>query len=78
MTLRLMQCALIAVVAACSAAPTGGAPTAGERPFSVSEVATFDQPWAMDFLPGSGVPLTSGARYGERREAVAGRNDHRR
>ena len=25
-----------------------------ERPFTVTEVADFDTPWAMDFLPGSG------------------------
>jgi glucose/arabinose dehydrogenase len=30
-------------------------------PFRVAEVARFDEPWAMDFLPGSGLPLTSAA-----------------
>jgi glucose/arabinose dehydrogenase len=44
------------------------APEAGaaERPFTVEEVATFGAPWAMDFLPGSGVPLTSTAILSER------------
>lgn len=61
MTLRLMQAAMLLVLAACGAAPTqssaqpGGG---GGPPFRVTEVALFDAPWAMDFLPGSGVRLT--------------------
>ena len=31
------------------------------RPFRAVEVARFDEPWAMDFLPGSGLPLTNAA-----------------
>ena len=50
MTLRLMQAGLLLVLAACSRAPSAQAVAA--RPFSVSEVARFDTPWAMDFLPG--------------------------
>jgi aldose sugar dehydrogenase len=30
----------------------------GDLPFTVTERAVFQQPWAMSFLPGSGVPLT--------------------
>jgi glucose/arabinose dehydrogenase len=55
MTLRLMQAALLVMLSACGTAPSASA----ERPFSVKEIATFDSPWAMDFLPGSGVPKTN-------------------
>ncbi len=63
MTLRLMHVLLLPLLAACGAAPSAGA----ERPFSVTEVATFDSPWAMAFLPGSGVPLTNLALVTEKR-----------
>jgi len=29
------------------------------RPFTTTEVTQFDSPWAMTFLPGSGVPMTN-------------------
>lgn len=64
MTLRLMQAGLLLVLAACSRAPSAQAVAA--RPFSVSEVARFDTPWAMDFLPGSGARLTNMALLTER------------
>ncbi|HXC74933.1 MAG TPA: PQQ-dependent sugar dehydrogenase, partial [Sphingomicrobium sp.] len=35
------------------------AQASSERPFTTTAVTTFDSPWAMDFLPGSGVPMTS-------------------
>jgi glucose/arabinose dehydrogenase len=50
------------MVAACGAAPMAGA----ERPFATTEVARFDSPWAMAFLPGSGVPLTNSALVTEK------------
>ena len=65
MTLRLMQCALVAVVAACSAAPSEPASAAGP-PFTTAEVGTFEAPWAMDFLPGSGVRMTNMALVTEK------------
>ena len=84
MTVRLMQVGLLLVVAACGSAPSQSAATA-ERPFTVNEVAKFSTPWAMDFLPGSGVRLTNMALLTEkegrlwlldvatgRREQVAG------
>lgn len=37
-----------------------------DRPFSVAEIADFDTPWAMAFLPGSGVRLTNRALLTER------------
>lgn len=55
---RLAQALLLLLIAACSAAPSSSAETS-TRPFTVSEVATFDAPWAMDFLPGSGVHTTN-------------------
>ena len=66
MTLRLMQCAMLLVVAACSASSSQSAQSTGARPFTVTEVARFDSPWAMDFLPGSGVPKTNMALVTEK------------
>ena len=63
MTLRLIQAAfLLLTVAACGAAPSPGA----ERPFTTTEVARFDSPWALAFLPGSGVALTNVALVTEK------------
>ena len=59
MTLRLMHVPLLLLLAACGAAPSSSAAQSGERPFAISPVATFDSPWAMDFLPGSGVAKTN-------------------
>jgi glucose/arabinose dehydrogenase len=59
MTLRLMQLAAVLVIAGCSASPSRSAQSSGGRPFTVTEVARFDSPWAMDFLPGSGVAKTN-------------------
>lgn len=65
MTLRLMQAAFLFVLAGCGAAPTQSA--AAGRPFKVTEVAKFDSPWAMDFLPGSGLRMTNSALVTEKR-----------
>src|SRR5205085_12211095 len=47
------------ILAACGAAPSSTqAQQTTSRPFTVTEVTTFNAPWAMAFLPGSGVPLT--------------------
>ncbi len=57
MRLRSIQAALLLALTACgSSAQPRDLSTA---PFTVTEVATFDSPWAMDFLPGSGVPKTN-------------------
>ncbi len=74
MTQRLMQAALVLALSACGGSPTAtaqdnstqpaGAP--GERPFSVTAVADFSTPWAMTFLPGSGVAMTNIALVTER------------
>ena len=67
MTPRFMPIALLLTVAACGSAPssTAAQPSAA-RPFTVTEVATFSTPWAMDFLPGSGVRMTTAALVSER------------
>ncbi|MES2137890.1 MAG: PQQ-dependent sugar dehydrogenase [Pseudomonadota bacterium] len=54
------------LLAACGASPSASAGASGDKPFSVTEVATFEQPWAMDFLPGSGVPRTNAALVTEK------------
>ena len=67
MSLRLMQIAVLLSVAACSAAPSrSNAAASADRPFSVTEVTRFNAPWAMTFLPGSGVPLTNMALVTEK------------
>src|ERR1043165_3746236 len=68
MTLRLIQAAFLLILAACgsSSSTTAQTKTGSDRPFSVTEVATFDSPWAMAFLPGSGVPLTKMALVTEK------------
>ncbi len=70
---RRMQATLAtALLLACSQAPSNeaqaqGAPTDRTgRPFTVTPVADFDTPWAMSFLPGSGVPMTNSALISER------------
>lgn len=65
MTPRLVQAALLLLVAACGASPLASRSPA-DRPFIVIEVARFDSPWAMDFLPGSGVRTTTGALVTEK------------
>ena len=67
MTPRLLHAALLLTVAACGSAPSStAAQTSGERPFTVTEVARFSTPWAMDFLPGSGVRTTTAALVTEK------------
>ena len=58
------------VAALCAACQSEGSaqPEAreGGPPFTISEVADFGTPWAMAFLPGSGVPLTNMALLTEK------------
>ncbi len=65
MIARPLQALLLASLAACSSSPSAKA-QAAERPFTMSEVAAFDAPWAMDFLPGSGVDKTNMALVSEK------------
>jgi glucose/arabinose dehydrogenase len=68
MSRRLLQAAL--VVALCSGCQSEGAAQreAGSknRPFTVTTVAEFSSPWALAFLPGSGVPQTKMALLTEK------------
>ena len=67
MSLRLMQTAVLVLLAACGSAPSStAAQTTGERPFQVTEVARFSSPWAMAFLTGSGRPLLDAALVTEK------------
>ena len=67
MTLRLMQAAAFLALAACGSAPShSSAQSSGDRPFTVTPVATFESPWALDFLPGSGVRMTNMALVTEK------------
>ena len=69
MVRRILQAGLLLVVAACgSTSPTTAQPSgaSGGQPFTTTVVATFDAPWAMTFLPGSGVPLTGTALVTEK------------
>ena len=67
MTLRFIQAGLVSLVAACGSAPSmTAAQSSGEPPFTVTEVASFSTPWAMDFLPGSGVRMTTSALITEK------------
>jgi aldose sugar dehydrogenase len=71
----ILHVTALAALAACGGAPSGAAQASGaaesaqsasERPFTVTPVADFGSPWAMDFLPGRGLPLTSAALITER------------
>lgn len=61
MNLRVMQAALLTVLASCGSSPSASegnsSPSAMEsstgRPFALAEVARFDSPWAIAFLPGT-------------------------
>lgn len=61
MNLRLMQAALLTVLASCGSSPSASAgnpsPNAAEsstgRPFVEAAIARFDSPWAMAFIPGT-------------------------
>src|SRR5436309_6701098 len=64
MTLRLIQAALLLALVACGGSSSGRPP--GDPPFTVSAVASFDSPWALVFLPGSGLPLTNMALVTEK------------
>ena len=65
---RLMQAALMLLLTACGASPSANAQDGQNSgpPFIVTPVAKFDTPWAMTFLPGSGVAMTNMALVGER------------
>src|ERR1700746_1995018 len=55
MTKRPMQVALSVVLASCgtSSQTTAQSTTGSDPPFTVTAISTFDNPWAMAFLPES-------------------------
>ena len=65
MTLRLIQASLMLGVAACGASGPSSAESGNDvaalpaKPFVSSEVATFTDPWAIAFLPGSSTALVT-------------------
>ncbi len=72
MTLRTIQVTAFLFLASCGASGPAAQPADGNgatasaepasssaRPFSVSEIATFDRPWAIAFLPGSATALVT-------------------
>lgn len=67
MGVKFMQ-ALIATAlcAACQSQGNAQPESSQGRPFTIAEVAKFESPWALAFLPGSGVPLTNQALVTER------------
>src|SRR6478736_837942 len=67
MNLRGIVAGLVVVLGACGSAPSASAgQSSSEKPFTETAVATFDAPWAMAFLPGSGVPMTNMALVTEK------------
>lgn len=67
MSRRVLQAVLIGTLcAACQSEGSAQRATGGNRPFTVTEIADFSTPWAMAFLPGSGVPLTTMALLTEK------------
>lgn len=75
----LIQAAMSMLLAACHA--TNSAANQPGRPFVITEVAKFDSPWAMDFLPGRGSQALVTEKQGrlwlldvatDKRQAVAG------
>ena len=63
---RAWQVAFAALLASACQSGSSAAPAEAARPFTVAEVASFSSPWAIDFLPGSGVPLTKMALVTEK------------
>ena len=64
--IRSIPAIIFLALGACGAsAPSSAADS--DRPFTTTEVTTFDSPWAMDFLPGSGVRMTNLALVTEKR-----------
>ena len=63
---RAWQVAFAALLASACQSGSSAAPAEAAPPFTVVEVVSFSSPWAIDFLPGSGVPLTKMALVTEK------------
>lgn len=67
MSRRILQAAMVMLLsAACQSGGSAQSGTSADRPFTVTEIASFSTPWAMAFLPGSGRPLLDVALVTER------------
>ncbi len=55
------------LLAACGGGQADARNRTSELPFVVTETARFDEPWAMTFLPGSGVAMTNAALITEKK-----------
>lgn len=67
MSRKLLQAVAVAAMgAACQSEGSAQPEASKDKPFAVAEIADFSTPWAMAFLPGSGVPLTSMALLTEK------------
>ena len=66
MSVRRVQLIAFLVLAACGAADGSSAQQSSPKNFAVADVARFDSPWALTFLPGSGLPLTNAALVTEK------------
>ena len=67
MSRRVLQAMLVsALCAACQSEGSAQVEASKDRPFTVTEIAEFSTPWAMAFLPGSGIPLTNMALLTEK------------
>ena len=67
MSRKILQAAMMAALCAgCQSEGSAQSESSGERPFAIKEVADFGTPWAMAFLPGSGVRLTNMALLTEK------------
>jgi aldose sugar dehydrogenase len=58
----LPRLALLPILLLIGCSSAGGGLFAQDRPFQIEAVATFDQPWAMTFLPGTGQALVTERR----------------
>ena len=54
------------LVTGCQSESSAQADASKDRPFTVTEIADFGTPWAMAFLPGSGLPMTNMALLTEK------------
>ena len=61
MTTKTLIAAVSLLAIACSPASVDAAPEAnsGEKPFDVTVIADFDEPWAMAFVPGTPYALVT-------------------
>src|SRR5262245_51237608 len=62
----LQAVAIAALVTACQSRGAAQEEMSRDRSFKVTPIAEFSTPWAMAFLPGSGVPLTNMALLTEK------------